>query len=66
MASLIIYCTHAACRKGYASIGDLPVHCPSCGQETRWSTSPPQSDVDGWKPTRDDLKFLKAAHIGPI
>ena len=64
MASLIIYCK--ACGQGYGSVGDLPVNCPACGKrETKWSTSPPHSEVDGWKLTRDDLKFLKAAYINP-
>jgi hypothetical protein len=65
MASVILYCRK--CDSGYASVGDLPVHCPACGQETLWSTFPPHGNkVDGWNPTRDDLTFLKVLKIGPL
>lgn len=66
MASVILYCKRPECGKGYASVGDLPVHCPACGHETKWTTSPPyKPPVKGWAPTVNDRRFLRSGRIDP-
>jgi hypothetical protein len=62
MASVILFCRK--CSTGYASVGEIPITCPSCGEQTTWSTAALLT-VDGWKPTRDDRRFLKAGKIAP-
>jgi hypothetical protein len=66
MAPVILYCRR--CEAAYASVGDLPVRCPACGQLTRWGTSPAHSQAPapvGLPLTRDEVAFLHAIKVDP-
>lgn len=65
MAVVILYCR--LCHVGYGSVGDLPVHCPSCGKPTRWGTSPPHSQktVSALKFSRSDVQWMRTIGIDP-
>jgi hypothetical protein len=68
MGSVILYCRNHGCGASYGSVGDLPVHCPTCRKPTRWSTSPPHAQVPANPAltiSENDLKFLKALKIDP-
>ena len=66
MASVILYCKLPDCGQGYASLGELPVQCPACGRETKWSTSPTRHDQTStilW--TAADRRYLRELRIDP-
>jgi hypothetical protein len=51
----VIWCTK--CLAGYGSTGDLPAVCPSCLQETRWTTTQP------YQLSENDRRFLRSLRI---
>ena len=61
MAPVVLVCVH--CGERYSSVGDVPLLCPTCGAETVWVSAP--AVVDGWNPSKDDRKLLKAFRINP-
>lgn len=64
MGSVILYCQLPACGKGMASTGKIPVRCPSCGRETKWSTSSLRDSLLSailW--TAEDRRFLRSLRI---
>ena len=66
LAVMILYCR--MCQTGYGSVGEWPRTCPSCERVTIWVTSPPHSwkdDTDGWTPSENDRRMLRAFHIAP-
>lgn len=64
MAGVILYCKLCGC--GYGSIGDMPVICPSCNRETKWSTMAPEREpVAGWNPNESDRRLLRGLRIDP-
>lgn len=64
MASVILYCKLPGCGKGYASVGDLPVRCPSCGRVTKWGTSPvTDSQASALMWTAEDRRLLRSFRI---
>lgn len=66
MGTVILYCR--LCAASYGSVGDIPVHCPSCHRPTKWGASPPSALtelVDGWEPNVNDKRFLRSLKIDP-
>lgn len=66
-ARVILYCKRVDCGAGYASVGEVPLVCPSCNQPTRWGSSPPHAQ-DGiaaviW--TEKDRRLLRSFRIDP-
>jgi len=62
MADLLLWCKR--CWAGYASAGEIPVVCPCCKQETRWTTSAPHlAPTEPFKLTGNDRRFLQSISI---
>ena len=63
VASVILYCR--MCAGAYASVGDLPLMCPSCERPTRWSTMAPHSSGPPLPLTVEDRRWLRSLHVDP-
>lgn len=65
MAGELLFCRK--CNVGYASVGEIPLVCPSCELATSWSTTPPyaRDPKVPYKLTRDDRVFLRVQAIRP-
>lgn len=63
---MILYCRRQDCGAGYGSIGEVPAICPSCGQPTRWGSSPPRAvQAPTLTLTVEDRRFLRSYKIDP-
>ena len=65
MAGTILYCR--LCGTGYGSSGEVPIRCPACARETKWTTSPPHTGPsDGALVfTENDRVLLRGFKIDP-
>jgi hypothetical protein len=64
MPPMVLYCEHKECGQPYASLGEMPLVCPACEQETTWSTEPVEAGQSGeastpWQLTQRDVIFLR-------
>lgn len=61
--ALTLWCRWPDCRKGYASVEEIPPICPACGREADWTTR--EQPRVAFKLTRDDVRFLRMLRIRP-
>jgi hypothetical protein len=66
MPPSILYCRK--CSVGYTRVGDIPRICPTCVQETTWTTAP-ENAIDApkipWELNVMDVRFLRSIRIDP-
>lgn len=63
-APVILYCRLR--QTGYGTPGDVPVVCPACRRETKWTTAPRSiADASALTLTAEDRRFLRSLRIDP-
>ena len=58
-----LYCR--LCHVGYGSVGEVPLRCPACDRETKWTTLNLGLPSEPVAVTPHDFRLLRSLRIAP-